>query len=130
MKNAFAMAMYYGADSKLFEYAKMMRKASTKEEAAMWQILTSGDFAVHKFRRQHPIARFIADFYCHDLRLVIEIDGAYHLRPEQMEYDDFRDEDMRQMGITVLRFTNEEIIHHTPITLNKLKQQIAQLNKH
>ena len=118
------MPMYYGAKPKLFEYARVMRRSPTVEEKAMWQILTSNEFLSHKFRRQHPIATFIADFYSHSLSLVIEIDGGYHLRKEQKEYDDFRDDDMGQLGISVVRFTNEEVLKRSENVALKLKKLI------
>src|SRR5579871_6582734 len=102
--------MHYGAKPELFEFAQRMRKAPTEAEKIAWQILNTEEFKPHRFRRQHPLARFIADFYSHALLLVIEVDGGYHLKKEQKEIDLFRDEDMQVFGITVLRCTNDEII--------------------
>lgn len=79
----------------------MRYELATEEEKAIWKVLTSEPFLKYKFRRQHPINTFIADFYSHQLKLVIEIDGGYHLRKEQKEYDAFRDEDMHALGISV-----------------------------
>ncbi|HTB30597.1 MAG TPA: endonuclease domain-containing protein, partial [Bacteroidia bacterium] len=110
MKLSNAMPMYYGAKPELFEFAKRLRRAPTEAESVMWQILNTNDFRQFKFRRQHPLAKFIADFYSHQLLLVIEIDGGYHLKPEQKEYDTIRNEDMEALGIATLRFTNDEII--------------------
>jgi very-short-patch-repair endonuclease len=82
---------------------------------------------MHKFRRQHPISTFIADFYSHKLKLVIEIDGGYHLNNAQKEYDDFRDEDMNGMCISVIRFTNEEVIKHSETVLQRIIEKIKVL---
>ncbi|MDB5281180.1 MAG: hypothetical protein JWO06_255 [Bacteroidota bacterium] len=117
--------MYYGAKPVLFEFAKRMRYAPTEAERLMWQILSNSEFRKYKFRRQHPIASFIADFYSHPLLLVIEIDGGYHLKTEQREYDIFRDEDIQAMGITVLRFLNNEIKEQPGVAINKLKDIIS-----
>jgi very-short-patch-repair endonuclease len=129
MRGIGGMPMYYGAKPKLFEYAKMMRRSQTIEEKLMWQILTSNEFLPYKFRRQHPISTFIADFYSHPLIMVIEIDGSYHLRKEQQEYDDFRDDDMTQLGISVVRFTNEDVVTRPEEVVLKLKNIIVEKSK-
>ena len=118
--------MYYGASPKLFEFAKTMRfSAATEEEKQAWLLLTSDSFKKYKFRRQHPIAHFIADFYSHQLKLVIEIDGSYHLRKEQKAYDIFRDEDMVAFGIKVMRFTNEEVSKNINSIAEKISAEIS-----
>jgi very-short-patch-repair endonuclease len=61
-------------------------------------------------RRQHPIGNFIADFYCHEFKLVIEVDGAYHSQDDPSDYDQGRSYELEELGIKVLRFTNEEVI--------------------
>ena len=119
--------MYYGAKLELFEFAKQMRHAPTEAEKRMWQILNKDDFRRYKFRRQHPLAKFIADFYSHQLLLVIEIDGGYHLRSEQKEYDIIRSEDMEVLGITTLRFTNDYILNNSEKVIVQLKNNIDKL---
>ena len=123
------MPMYFGAKPKLFEFAKRMRYAPTEAERVMWKFLTSEEFIKYKFRRQHPMSKYIADFFSHPLLLVIELDGGYHLRPEQKEYDDFRDEDMSQLGVSIIRFTNDEVLQQQEIIMGKLKSHIAQIAK-
>jgi very-short-patch-repair endonuclease len=119
--------MFYGAKPELFRFAEKMRYAPTDGEMAMWQLLKSELLRMHKFRRQHPISTFIADFYSHKLKLVIEIDGGYHLNNAQKEYDDFRDEDMNGMCISVIRFTNEEVIKHSETVLQRIIEKIKVL---
>ena len=63
----------------------------------------------HKFRRQHPISLFISDFYCHQLKLIIEVDGEYHNAPEQIKIDDERTQVLQDNGMKIIRFTNCEI---------------------
>jgi very-short-patch-repair endonuclease len=117
--------MYYGASPKLFEYARSMRfELATEAEKALWILLTTSYLTKYKFRRQHPISTFIADFYSHQLKLVIEIDGGYHLSKEQKEYDNFRDEDMSALGITVLRFTNKQVSNDINTVLLIINNQI------
>jgi len=129
MKMIYEMPMYYGAKPKLFEFAKRMRSAPTEAERVMWQILTGDEFKQHKFRRQHPISRFIADFYSHILILVIEVDGGYHFEATQKEFDDFRDEDMKHLGIPVIRFGNDEVLQRPEKVVSKLRGYIAGKNK-
>ncbi len=124
MKAGDGMPMYYGAKPKLFEFAKRMRYAPTEAERLMWEILTRFEFRQHKFRRQHPISKYIADFYSNLLILVVEIDGGYHLKSAQKEFDGFRDEDMYQLGIQVLRFTDDEVIHRPEEVVSRLRDYI------
>lgn len=72
------------------ELAKNLRRFSTEAESILWEILQNRKFRDLKFRRQHPIGRYIADFYCHEIKLVIELDGKIH--ENQKEYDEIRDE--------------------------------------
>ena len=62
-----------------------------------------------RFKRQHPIAYYIVDFYCHKAKLVIELDGSYHNRAAQKIYDESRTEELRAFGLTVLRFSDEDV---------------------
>jgi len=73
--------MHYGASNIIFQRAEELRKNSTKEEEIVWGFLCGNKLGV-KFRRQHPLSNYIADFYCHSLKLVIEIDGGIHLRSD------------------------------------------------
>ncbi len=123
------LPMFYGTSMELFKFAQRMRFAPTEGEKAMWNLLKSESFNAHKFRRQHPIATFIADFYSHKLKMVIEIDGGYHVDTVQKEYDEFRDEDMDALGISVIRFTNEDVIQNPEITMGKLIERIITLEK-
>ena len=119
--------MYYGASPKLMAYAHQMRNHATVEEGVIWQKWSEDPLQGFNLRRQHPIATFIADFYCHKVRLVIEIDGGNHLQKSVKDYDDFRDEDMRRLGIHVLRFTNGEVFNEPDIVLEKIKQTMKTL---
>ena len=94
----------------LYEYAKQMRKNSTKAEEILWQRLKNKQLEGLKFRRQHPIDKFVADFYCHEKKLMIEIDGNIHNLNEQKDLDKGRTETLNEFGIRVLRFKNEEIL--------------------
>ena len=66
----------------------------------------------YKFRRQHPFSLYILDFYCHKLRLAIEIDGKYHDMKEQKRLDSVRTADINRLGLHELRFANQEVLNN------------------
>jgi cyclase len=78
--------MFYGASKIIFERAKALRNNVTAEEMVLWEYLRTNPFG-YKFRRQHPLGIFIADFYCHKLKLVIELDGSIHNLKEVRLHD-------------------------------------------
>ena len=104
-------------------YADANRKNPTLAEDMLWQVLRRKGLGV-KFRRQHPIDEFIADFVCLDEQLVIEVDGGYHELPEQREDDERRTAILGQRGFRVLRFTNEEVLYHIDDVKQKIKAHI------
>jgi len=89
-------------------HAREMRHPQTPAEAMLWRALRNRQTGF-KFRRQHPIDRFIVDFYCAEAKLLIEVDGATHLEPEQREYDKARTEYLEELGYKVIRFTNDDV---------------------
>ena len=94
-------------NNELLENAKSLRKNMTRQEKHLWY-----DFLCNypiKIYRQRIINGFIADFYCHKARLVIEIDGSQHYTPDGKDYDDFRTEILNQQGLCVIRFTNADV---------------------
>lgn len=111
------MSRFFKIDKKVIKkHARDMRKAMTESEMEMWNELRNRKLLGYKFLRQHPIIYkgdltglnyFIADFYCHEKRAVIELDGKIH--DQTAEYDQFRDDQMKMMQIKVLRIKNEEV---------------------
>ena len=87
--------------------AKNLRKKSTPQEKRIWYDFLSV-YEV-RFQRQKPIGNFIADFYCHRAKLVIEIDGSQHYEPQGMTYDAERSAFLSSLGLEVLRFSNRDI---------------------
>jgi very-short-patch-repair endonuclease len=85
---------------------KELRKTSTPEEKILWSKLRGKNFG-YRFRRQHSIGHFIADFYCAEKRLVIELDGSQHLN--NVDYDKERTDYFESLNIRVIRFWNEEV---------------------
>ena len=112
--------MYYGADISTRMKAKKLRKEMTESEILLWECLRNRKTGF-KFRRQHPIGIYIADFYCHELKLVVEVDGEIHNAPDQIEWDNYRTMNMHLMNITVIRFSNEDVQNHMEKVLAKVK---------
>ena len=102
--------MFYGASRNIFEKATELRNNTTEAENILWNELKNRKVFKVKFRRQHPIDIFIADFYCHKYKLVVEVDGGIHSDIEVQERDDGREHDIEKLGIKILRFTNSEIM--------------------
>jgi very-short-patch-repair endonuclease len=94
----------------LLKNARELRNRLTDAETLLWQLLRDRRFCGYKFRRQHPIGGFILDFYCHEEKLAIELDGGGHSVPEQSEYDKERTNMLEGAGIRVLRFWNHEVL--------------------
>ena len=103
------VSMFYNAKPHIFEKAKSLRKNMTLSEKKLWELLKGKQILGLRFRAQHPIDIFIADFYCHPLKLAIEIDGGIHKPIDQREYDIGREAELDSWGIKVIRFINEEV---------------------
>jgi very-short-patch-repair endonuclease len=110
--------------SKVQFRARELRQEMTTAEAKLWERLRNRQMGGFKFRRQHPLGAFIADFYCASCRLVIEIDGEVH--ESQKEQDEFRTYQFEQFGYRVIRFNNREVeqnINHVlEVILNNCQQ--------
>jgi len=104
-------SMFKGASAQVFSNAEKLRNSMTNAEKLLWEELKQNKFDGLKFRRQHPIQNYIADFYCHKHKLVIEVDGEYHLSKNQAGHDKNREEILNFNDIIVLRFTNDEVIN-------------------
>ena len=118
--------MHKGAPAKHFFYARENRKQSTKAEQVLWTHLRSRKLHGFKFRRQHPIADFVADFYCHECKLVIELDGEYHNVIEQRQYDKGRTYELSELKIKVVRFTNREVLERIDFVLDEISARLFQ----
>ena len=120
--------MFYGAPPGIQRQAALLRKSETKAEKALWKE-PSGKQQTFKFRRQHPIAQYIVDFYCHELKLVVEVDGGIHQKKENREYDQLRTEVLEGFGIMVVRFTNDEVLNLTGDVLKRIQLSIKRLQE-
>jgi very-short-patch-repair endonuclease len=103
------MKIHY--NPKLKEYARQLRNNSTKAEIWLWQRLKRGQLRGYDFHRQKPIDQYIADFFCNKLRLVIEVDGFTHLLDETIAKDKRKERRFNELGIHVLRFTDDEVLN-------------------
>ena len=109
----------------LQEQALKMRAGQTRAEQRLWQELRGGRINGLRFRRQHPVGRFIADFYCVQAALVIEVDGPVHER--QVDSDAERDAYLQAMGLRVLRFTNLEVLSETGAVVERIKEFVTDM---
>ena len=105
--------------------AKTNRKNPTKAEAAFWNIVKNNQVAGFKFRREHPIGTFIADFVNIEKRLIFEIDGGYHNDPKQKEYDHYRSKFLNHYGWKVYRLTNEQVLNYPGRTLATIRRELS-----
>ena len=119
--------MFLGAKAELFTLALQMRKNPTEAERAMWKILRKFRHIGFPFRRQHPVEFYVADFYCHKLRLVIEVDGEIHTKKDIQSHDEGRTGELERFGIKVLRFTNSQILLNSDLVVEKINATIKEL---
>ena len=118
--------MFYKANPLIFENARELRKKLTPAEQTFWLRLKE-QFPKYKFRRQHPISIYIADFYCHELKLVIEIDGPIHDSEEAKLADEKRQKYLENLNLTVIRFTNEQIKNEVESVIEIVSSTIEKL---
>ena len=107
-------------DSQLLEFAKSMRRTATNAEHLMWQLLRAKRFMNLKFRRQYVIEPYIVDFYCHEIGLVIELDGSQHGTDDVIEYDIERTKFLEALDLKVVRYWNHDVLGNTEAVLRDL----------
>jgi len=110
---------------KLRERARYLRKHATPGEIRLWQRIRRKVLGV-QFHRQVPIDNYIVDFFCHELRLVIEVDGFSHYFPEQYKYDMRRQARLLELGLRVVRFPEKEIMQNIDEVIDVLIEIIEQ----
>lgn len=112
----------------LRELARQNRKNPTSAEIKIWnELLRNKSFANHKFTRQKPLGGYIADFYCAELRLVVEIDGDSHAK--NVEYDIERTKFLETLGLTVIRYQNRDIFDNLAGVATDLQERIAAISQ-
>jgi very-short-patch-repair endonuclease len=106
------MESFHQYNKNLKSFARKHRNNSTKAEIRLWcELLRNKQMMGYSFLRQRPIDNFIADFYCKELKLVVETDGITHLSDENLSKDKLKDEKLKALGITVLRFWDDEVMN-------------------
>ena len=109
--------MHLLASHIIFQNAYQLRNHLTEAEQILWEYLKDRKMEGVRFRRQHPVFKFVADFYAHQLKLVIELDGEHHAQDVQKFYDLDRTEILSDYQITVIRFSNYEVYYHLDLVL-------------
>jgi len=102
--------MHLNAKPSTFYNARKLRTRMTPAEIILWSALKKRQLGGFKFRRQHAISRYVLDFYCHELKLGVELDGEYHLEKTQQLYDVDRTENLALYNIEIIRFENKKVI--------------------
>ena len=107
--------------------AREMRKTPTPAEMILWEAVRDRKILDRKFRRQFALDCFILDFYCQELKLVVEVDGEIHSEPGQVAHDENRDDYLRSLGCTILRFPNEAVTKDLRTVILKIADAIDTL---
>ena len=115
--------MHDGATPSVFRNAAKLRESTTEPELKLWNYLKTKAMGL-KLRRQHPIAGYILDFYCHKLRLSIEVDGGYRLTKEQLEIDKERTKYLKNIGISEIRYTNHQVLNEFEDVMHDINSKL------
>ena len=118
------LGFYYGAGKEIIKRARLLRNSLTPSENIFWNHIRKKRLSGIIFRRQHPIGQFIVDFYCHEAKIVIEIDGNIHALQENKEHDENRTFELEKLGLKVIRVKNEAIIGNINEVLEILQKEI------
>jgi very-short-patch-repair endonuclease len=112
--------------AELLERARALRRDATDAEQLLWSLLRNRQFLGLRFRRQHPLRGYVLDFYCHEAKLGIELDGRQHAQPEQAARDAQRTRDLQEHGIRVVRFWNHEVLKETRAVLEAIMSAVEE----
>jgi very-short-patch-repair endonuclease len=118
--------MFYNASPEIVEKANDLRKNMDLSELKLWEYLKDKKMLNLQFYAQHPMDRFIADFYCHKLKLIIEIDDEIHPSKEQSKYDIEQEAELEKLGVEVIRFKSEDINQNIDHVIENIKIACAQ----
>ncbi len=121
--------MHHKASPEIFRRAKELRMKLTPAESILWERIRANRLNDYHFRRQHPISKYILDFYCHQYCLGIELDGEIHDRNDQKARDVARQEDLKALGIHILRFKNSFVIQETDEVLKLILVEIEHIKE-
>lgn len=113
----------------LKKFSQKLRKEQTPAERKLWKYLRKNQINNLKFTRQKPIGKYIADFYCHKLKLVIEIDGDRHYKNQEPEKDKVRDEFFKNQNLKVIRFNNYDVYKNIEGVLKTIWKEVEKFEK-
>jgi len=116
--------MHHGASPEIFHNAEALRGQMTEAEQVLWEALRNKRLSGFKFRRQHPVSKYVLDFYCHQAKLGIELDGEYHEDSTQQFYDTDRTANLQELSIDVIRFQNKEVLEKLDEVLMKIQEEV------
>ena len=119
---------YLPYNKKLKQYSRNLRNNSTRAEITLWNELRAAQLG-YTFNRQKPLQKFIVDFYCKPLHLVIEVDGITHWDKEQIKQDKIRQTILEKIDLHFLRFDDDEVLHDTENVLRTIEITIEKLEK-
>ena len=117
--------MFYGATNLIFQKAEELRNRCTPAEELLWNHLKGSQLGV-KFRRQHPAAVYVLDFYCYEAQLAVELDGSIHQLEEVKKNDAIRESTLKSLGIKIIRFNNQEVFSNLEGVFDKIRSVIKQ----
>jgi very-short-patch-repair endonuclease len=117
--------LHNGAKPGTHQFARELRQTETAAEKKLWSLLRNRQLQGRKFRRQHALADYILDFYCHECKLAVEVDGNVHAGKINQEYDSARTAFLNGCGITVLRFWNSEVMNEQEKVLEKIAKHLG-----
>jgi very-short-patch-repair endonuclease len=113
----------------LKEFSRHLRNNSTIGEVRLWMYLKRGQMMGYTFNRQKPLDKYVVDFYCAKLKLVIEVDGDYHNEEEQIVADDIRQNVLEEFKLNFLRFTERECVKEIDMVLASIEGYIKEWEK-
>lgn len=121
---------HYLYNKHLTPYANKLRKDMTKAEACLWKyVLRAGGVQGFTFRRQRPVLKYIADFMCKELMLIIEVDGITHSFEQVAQHDEVRQNELEQVGFRVIRFTDEEVLSSIECVRSEIEDVVMSIVK-
>jgi 5-methyltetrahydrofolate--homocysteine methyltransferase len=113
----------------VYPFAQLNRRTSTPAEQKLWEYLRNRQVDGFKFRRQHVIGKYIADFVCIEAGLVVEVDGAIHLEGDHPQQDADRTAYLEKEGFHVIRFSNNEVLDMTLMVVERIRQALLDQTK-
>ncbi len=122
--NSYRENLHQGAPFQIYQNARVLRRSATEAEKKLWQLLRNRQLKGRKFRRQHAIDKYVLDFYCHECSLAIELDGGIHDDKMNRLYDQARTDSLEDLGITVIRFRNDEVIEEIESVMTMIAKHL------